>query len=44
MSRGGNKCIREELKTEPGRIEALYKVRTRRIDLVGLLYLWPVTE
>ena len=35
--------IREELKTEPERIEELYKVRARRIEPVGLVYLWPVT-
>jgi septum formation topological specificity factor MinE len=35
--------IREELKTEPERIEDLYKVRARRIEPVGLVYLWPIT-
>ncbi|MHB8900023.1 MAG: DISARM system SNF2-like helicase DrmD, partial [Thermoguttaceae bacterium] len=35
--------IREELKTEPARIEDLYKVQARRVEPVGLVYLWPVT-
>lgn len=32
-----------ELKTEPNRIEDLYIVKARRIEPVGLVYLWPVT-
>ena len=35
--------IREELKTEPTRIEDLYTVKARRVEPVGLVYLWPVT-
>lgn len=35
--------IREELKTEPGRIQELYTVMARRVEPVGLVYLWPVT-
>jgi predicted nucleic acid-binding Zn-ribbon protein len=35
--------IREELKTEPIRIQDLYSVMARRIEPVGLVYLWPVT-
>jgi hypothetical protein len=35
--------LREELKTEPARIEDLYNVRARRVEPVGLVYLWPVT-
>lgn len=35
--------LREELKTEPERIEDLYRIRARRIEPVGLVYLWPVT-
>jgi len=35
--------IREELKTEPDRIEELYTVKARRVEPVGLVYLWPVT-
>ena len=35
--------IRDELKTEPGRIRDLYSVMARRVEPVGLVYLWPVT-
>lgn len=35
--------IRQELKTEPARIEDLYTVKARRVEPVGLVYLWPVT-
>ncbi len=35
--------LRDELKTEPQRIEDLYAVRARRVEPVGLVYLWPVT-
>ena len=35
--------LKEELKTEPARIQDLYTVRARRIEPVGLVYLWPVT-
>ena len=35
--------IREELKTEPGRIQDLYTVMATRVEPVGLVYLWPVT-
>ena len=35
--------LREELKTEPNRIEDLYTVKARRVEPVGLVYLWPVT-
>lgn len=35
--------IREELKTEPARIEDIYKVRAQRVEPVGLVYLWPTT-
>jgi hypothetical protein len=37
-------ALREELKTEPGRIRSIYKVSARRIEPVGLVYLWPVTR
>lgn len=36
--------LREELKTEPDRIEDLYKVRASRIEPIGLVYLWPITN
>jgi hypothetical protein len=35
--------IRDELKTEPKRIQDLYSVVARRVEPVGLVYLWPVT-
>jgi superfamily II DNA or RNA helicase len=35
--------IEHELKTEPERIEALYQVKARRVEPVGLVYLWPVS-
>ena len=35
--------IREELKTEPARIEDLYTIKARRVEPIGLVYLWPVT-
>ena len=36
--------IREELKTEPDRVRDVYAVKARRIEPVGLVYLWPVTN
>jgi SNF2 family DNA or RNA helicase len=35
--------IEGELKTEPDRIRELYDVKARRIEPVGVVYLWPVT-
>lgn len=35
--------LREELRTEPARIENLYTVIATRVEPVGLVYLWPVT-
>lgn len=35
--------IRDELKSEPARIENLYTIKARRVEPVGLVYLWPVT-
>jgi len=35
--------IEQELQREPERIEKLYQVKARRIEPVGLVYLWPVT-
>ncbi|QDU09073.1 DISARM system SNF2-like helicase DrmD [Gimesia aquarii] len=35
--------IKEELKSEPTRIQELYTVKSRRVEPVGLVYLWPVT-
>ena len=35
--------LKHELDTEPGRVRELYEVKARRIEPVGLVYLWPVT-
>ena len=35
--------IPQELETEPTRIRASYEVVARRIEPVGVIYLWPVT-
>ena len=35
--------IDDELETEPQRIRDVYQVQARRIEPVGLVYLWPVT-
>lgn len=35
--------IRDEFSTEPVRIQELYSVMARRVEPVGLVYLWPVT-
>lgn len=35
--------LEQELRTEPQRIRQLYQVKARRIEPVGLVYLWPVT-
>ena len=34
----------EDLEREPGRIRAFYEVRARRVEPVGLVYLWPETN
>jgi len=36
-------AIDHELETESDRIRALYDVKARQIEPVGLVYLWPVT-
>ncbi len=33
-----------ELEEEPARIRAGYEVRARRVEPVGLVYLWPVSS
>lgn len=33
-----------DLETEPDRIQAFYEVRARRVEPVGLVYLWPETN
>ncbi len=35
--------IGRELQTEPERIRGVYQVKAKRIEPVGLVYLWPVT-
>ena len=34
----------EDLEREPDRIRAFYEVRARRVEPVGLVYLWPETN
>ena len=36
--------LQEEGWTEPERIRAFYEVRAKRVEPVGLLYLWPETN
>lgn len=33
----------QELQSEPQRIRELYQIKAKRIEPVGLVYLWPVT-
>jgi len=33
-----------DLETEPDRIKDFYEVRARRVEPVGLVYLWPETN
>jgi hypothetical protein len=33
-----------DLMTEPDRIKEFYEVRARRVEPVGLVYLWPETN
>jgi len=35
--------IDRELQREPDRVRELYQVKAKRIEPVGLVYLWPVT-
>lgn len=35
--------LERELKTEPARVEEAYTIKARRLEPVGLVYLWPVT-
>jgi hypothetical protein len=37
-------AIDQELAKEPERIRDVYKVKAQRIEPVGLVYLWPVTN
>jgi hypothetical protein len=36
--------IEREIEREPAQIEALYKVALRRLEPVGLVFLWPETR
>ncbi len=36
--------LQNERETEPQRIRALYEVKAHRVEPVGLVYLWPVTN
>ena len=36
-------ALGQELATEPERIRELYRIRTFRVEPVGLVYLWPVS-
>ncbi len=36
--------LRNERDTEPERIRAIYEVKARRVEPIGLVYLWPVTN
>ena len=38
------KQLEEEIETEPGRIQQTYEVKANRIEPVGLIYLWPVSN
>lgn len=40
---GRLRAIEGEMKSEPQRIERAYQVRARRLDPLGLVYLWPRT-
>ena len=35
--------ITRELEDEPARVRASYEVRARRLEPVGLVYLWPAS-
>jgi SNF2 family DNA or RNA helicase len=37
-------ALQTELTSEPERIRALYEVRAKRIEPVGLIYLWPTSR
>jgi SNF2 family DNA or RNA helicase len=36
--------LQDELTSEPAKIRRTYEIRARRIDPVGLVYLWPVSS
>ncbi len=33
-----------DLEQEPGRIRAFYEVQAKRVEPVGLVYVWPETN
>ncbi len=35
--------LEDEIRDEPARIRTGYEVRARRVEPVGLVYLWPVS-
>lgn len=41
---GRTASIVKDIETEPAAIEALYDVRLRRLEPVGLVYIWPETR
>ena len=36
--------LQDEIRDEPARIRAGYEIRARRVEPVGLVYLWPVSS
>ena len=41
---GRVKTIEKDIESEPAQIEALYEMRRRRLEPVGLVYIWPETR
>jgi len=37
-------ALQTELTAEPARIRAMYEVRAKRIEPIGLVYLWPISR
>jgi hypothetical protein len=36
--------LAKEIETEPAELPALYRVATRKLEPVGMVYLWPGTR
>ena len=36
--------LRDERETEPERVRQLYEIKAHRVEPIGLVYLWPVTN
>ena len=34
----------QDIESEPGRVKELFEVATRRVEPLGLVYLWPDTN